>query len=79
MSGDSELLAEALQLSPEARAALAGELIASLDSHVDADVEAAWSAEIGRRVQRLDAGLAKTVSWAESRRRIFAAAGRDPA
>ena len=72
-----QLLAEALQLSPEERAALAGELIQSLDSEVDDDAEAAWSAEIRRRIERLDAGVANTVPWAEARRRILAAARRD--
>ncbi len=72
-----QLLAEALQLPPEERAALAGELIQSLDSKVDDDAEAAWSAEIRRRIERLDAGLASTVPWAEARRRILAAARRD--
>jgi hypothetical protein len=38
------VLDEALRLSPEERAALAGELIQSLDRDVDADAEAAWSA-----------------------------------
>lgn len=72
-----QLLAEALQLPPEERAALAGELIQSLDSEVDEDTEAAWSEEIRRRLERLDAGLANTVPWAEARRRILAAARRD--
>ncbi len=72
-----QLLAEALQLPPEERAALAGELIQSLDPEVDDDAEAAWSVEIRRRLERLDAGLANTVPWAEARRRILAAARRD--
>ena len=73
-----QLLDAALQLSLEERAALAGELIQSLDAEVDADAEAAWSAEIHARLARVDAGLAKTVPWSEARRRIHAAAGRDP-
>lgn len=73
-----QLLAEALRLPAEQRAALAGELIQSLDSLVDEDAEAAWSAEIRRRLERLESGLAKTVPWPEARRRILAAAGRDP-
>ncbi len=72
------LLAEALQLPEEQRAALAGELIQSLDSQVDEDAEAAWSAEIRRRLERLDSGVGKTVPWSEARRRILAAASRDP-
>lgn len=70
------LLAEALQLPDEARAALAGELIQSLEPEVDADAEAAWSVEIRSRLDRIDAGTATTVSWSEARRRIHAAAER---
>ena len=76
MKNTKQLLAEALQLSPEERAALAGELIQSLETDVDSDAEAAWSAEIRARLDRVDAGRAETVSWAEARRRIHAAAGR---
>lgn len=71
-----QLLAEALRLSDEERAALAGELIQSLDSELDADAEAAWSAEIRARLQRVEAGTATTIPWAEARRRIHGAAGR---
>jgi putative addiction module component (TIGR02574 family) len=70
------LLEEALQLPAEGRAALAGELIQSLDSTVDPDAEMAWSAEIRQRMDGLRAGTAKTVSWAEARQRIAAAARR---
>lgn len=72
------LLAEALRLSPEERAALAGELIQSLDTEVDADAEAAWSAEIRSRLAQIDSGAARTVSWSEARRRVHVAAGRGP-
>jgi putative addiction module component (TIGR02574 family) len=65
------------ELPVEERAALAGQLIESLDHKIDAGVEAAWSVEIQRRLQRLNAGIARTVPWAEARRRIIAAAGRD--
>jgi putative addiction module component (TIGR02574 family) len=74
-----QLLDEALRLSAEERAALAGELIESLDEQVDPDAEAAWSAEIRARLERVDAGEVTTVPWAEARRRIHAAAGRGPA
>jgi putative addiction module component (TIGR02574 family) len=71
-----QLLVEALRLTDEERAALAGELIDSLDSEVDPDAEAAWAAEIRTRVSDLEAGRAKTIPWSEARRRIHAAAGR---
>ena len=70
------LLTEALRLSPEERAALAGELIQSLETDVDADAEAEWSAESRSRLAQVDAGQATTIPWAEARRRIHAAAGR---
>ena len=73
-----QLLDAALQLSSEERAALAGELIQSLESEVDPAAEAAWSAEIHARLTRVDAGLATTIPWAEARERIHAAAGRGP-
>ena len=47
------------------------------DQQIDEEVEAAWSVEIQRRLHRLDDGVAKTVPWAEARRRILAAADRD--
>jgi putative addiction module component (TIGR02574 family) len=71
-----QLLTEALRLSDEERAALAGELIQSLEREIDPDAEAAWSEEIRARLERLDAGTARTIPWAEARRRIHAAAGR---
>jgi putative addiction module component (TIGR02574 family) len=71
-----QLLVEALRLSDAERAALAGELIQSLETEVDAEAEAAWSAEIRARLERVDAGTATTIPWSEARRRIHAAAGR---
>jgi putative addiction module component (TIGR02574 family) len=72
-----QLLVAALRLSDEERAALAGELIQSLETEVDADTEAAWSAEIRARLDRIDAGTATTIPWSEARRRIHAAACAD--
>jgi putative addiction module component (TIGR02574 family) len=65
-----ELLERALKLPPEARAALAGVLIDSLDETVDEGVEEAWSAEIARRLEELRAGRARLIPWSEARRRI---------
>jgi len=74
-----KLLAEALRLPVKARAALAGRLIDSLDKDVDEDAELAWSAEIARRVEELNAGSVKTVPWSEARRRILGQAGESGA
>jgi putative addiction module component (TIGR02574 family) len=66
----AEILKDALALPTEARAALAGSLLESLDSEVDGDAEAAWTTEVNRRVTELDSGAAKAISWAEVRRRL---------
>ena len=63
-----QLLAEVLRLSDEERAALAGDLIQSLATEVEADAEAAWSVEIRARPERVDAGSATTIPRSEARR-----------
>jgi putative addiction module component (TIGR02574 family) len=65
-----DILKEALELPPEARAAIAGSLLDSLDPEVDEDVEAAWAAEILRRIEELDRGKVSAIPWADARRRI---------
>ena len=65
-----EILKEALKLPPEARAALAGTLLDSLDETVDRDAESAWEAEIVMRLKEIDEGKVNLISWAEARARI---------
>ena len=67
----AKLLEEALKLSPEARAALAASLLESLEESVDEDVEAAWAAEIAKRIHELDSGAVAAVPWAKARRMIL--------
>lgn len=64
------IIEEALKLPPEARAALAGTLLESLDEIIDENVEEAWALEIEKRLYELDSGKIKTISWSESRRKI---------
>lgn len=64
------VLADALRLDPKSRAELATELLASLDGPGDPDAEAAWAAEIERRVAAIEAGTAKLEPWERVRRRI---------
>jgi putative addiction module component (TIGR02574 family) len=71
-SGISELLKQALALPPEARAALASRLFESLDDTVDAGAEEQWNNEVARRIEELDSGKVKPISWAEARRQIAA-------
>ncbi len=68
----SELLEKALALPPEARAALAGSLLESLEEVVDPSAEEQWNKEIARRIEELDSGKVKPVPWAEARRQIAA-------
>ena len=71
MSPDvSDLLKKALALPPEARAALAGSLLESLDDTVDSSAEEEWSREIARRIEELDSGKVKPVPWAKARLQI---------
>ena len=68
-----DLLQAAMHLPPEARAALAAELIGSLDpEESDEDVEAAWAAEIQRRLAEVDAGTANLIPADEALNRIRA-------
>ena len=68
----AEILKEALALPTEARAALAGSLLDSLDTDVDEDAEPTWASEVNRRVAGLDSGAVKTVPWVEVCRRLAA-------
>jgi len=66
-----ELFKRASDLPESDRATLAGLLIESLDSQHESDVESAWFSEIERRMQELDAGSVKTVSWQQVRAKLF--------
>ena len=54
-----ELREEALRLTPEARAHLARELLASLDAMSEAEIEKLWIDEAIRRDEELDSGTAR--------------------
>ena len=65
-----EVLAKAMRLDAKGRAELVTELLASLDGPPDPDAEAAWEAEIQRRVAALEAGTLELESWESVRLRI---------
>jgi putative addiction module component (TIGR02574 family) len=67
----TKLLEAALKLPPEVRAAMAGSLLESLDTTVDADAEAEWNKEIARRLKDLDSSHLSLVSWSDARRKIL--------
>lgn len=75
MSSVSAVLTAAMQLARQERADIARELIASLDEDVDAadeDVEAAWLAEVERRLSAAEHGAAKFEPWEVVEERIAA-------
>jgi putative addiction module component (TIGR02574 family) len=66
----TSVLADALRLDDEERAELATELLASLDGPADPDAEAAWDAEIARRIEDIERGSIPLEPWEQVRRRI---------
>jgi putative addiction module component (TIGR02574 family) len=66
----SDILKEALKLPLEARAAIAGTLIDSLDETIDQDAESAWETEILSRLKEIDEGKVQLIPWAVARRQI---------
>ena len=66
-----KVLKIALEMPAEDRAALADELILS----VDQEVEAAWREEIGRRVKEIDEGTVALQPWDEVFARLRAKHG----
>ena len=67
-----ELREEALRLTPEARAHLARELLASLDVMNEADIEKLWLDEAIRRDEDLENGKAKSFPAGEVFARVRA-------
>ena len=68
----SRLLEKALSLTIEEQEALADSLISNLGGKVDEGVQAAWEAEIGKRIAELDSGTTKTIPSSEVRRHNLA-------
>ena len=67
-----ELSQRARTLSPEDRAHLADDLLASLDDEADPEAEALLGKEIGRRVEEIKSGSARLIPASE----VFAETAR---
>jgi putative addiction module component (TIGR02574 family) len=52
---------EVLDLPPRSRVQLAEKIIQSVDGYADAQLEAAWTAEIRRRVEEIQSGAEKGI------------------
>lgn len=72
MADAAHVLEEALTLSADERARLAHELIHSLEPD-DPDASVAWSDEIRRRVDEIEAGTAELEDWDSVKARLEAA------
>lgn len=68
--GVDELKAEVLRLDSQARAYLARELLASLDTQSEAEVEKLWLDEAIRRDEELDSGAARAYLAGEVLNRV---------
>ncbi len=66
-----QLFQEALELTDNDRATLAGLLIESLEMPPDPDVEAAWAAETERRWQEIESGKVQTIPWEEVKAKLM--------
>ncbi|MCW5785322.1 MAG: addiction module protein [Nitrospirales bacterium] len=64
------ILEQALKLTAQERAAVAQQLIQSLDPVQETGVEQAWQEEIQQRIADLDNGVTTTIPWEEVQRRI---------
>ena len=70
-----ELIATAMQLPISDRVALANAMLSSIEPSTGSDatqeeVDAAWNAEIARRIDDIDSGRVKTVPSSEVWKRI---------
>jgi len=65
-----ELLRQALELEPQARAELAALLLDSVPAEPKVDVDSAWAAEVSRRIRELESGSVATIPWEEVRDRL---------
>lgn len=68
----TELSQRAQELAPEDRARLAEELLASLDSGLEPEIDAAWDEELRKRIAEVENGTVKLVPADE----VFARARR---
>ena len=69
MADPARVLEDALTLSTDDRARIAHELLHSLEPE-DVDAAAAWSQEIRRRVDEIEAGTAELEDWEIVRARL---------
>ena len=70
-TSNAELFKQALDLSENDRATLAGLLIESLEERLDEGLEKVWKAEISRRIAELDSEEVEPIPWEDLRTRLM--------
>ena len=70
MAQRAKVLAEALELPPEDRLAIAGDLLDSVEGQENAEWDAAWLAEIDRRAAEAERGGVELEDWDVVRARL---------
>jgi putative addiction module component (TIGR02574 family) len=66
-----QLFREALELTDNDRATLAGLLIESLEAPPDPDVESAWAEEAECRWLEIQSGKVQTIPWEEIKAKLL--------
>ncbi len=66
----SQILKTALELPENEREEVAIELLESLSPDGDADYDAAWEAEIQRRIDEMRSGRVQGIPWEEVRKKM---------
>ena len=74
-----QLFDNAMRLSDDDRAALAAQLIESLEPTTDQSAQDAWDAEIQRRLDEWDTGQITPIPWSEARKMILGSLDGPPA
>ncbi len=73
----AEVYKQALDLDERDRATLVGLLIESLEEEPDNDLEAAWKAEVQRRIEEIDSGDVEMIPWEDVKARLWQSLNRD--
>lgn len=71
MSAAERLLSEVLSLPESERAKIVHELLGSLEAAPEDDIDAAWAAEIERRVEEVRTGAVQSVPWEQAHANIL--------
>jgi len=66
-----QLLEQALALAPADRAAIADELMTTLEPSTDPEYVRDWTREIQNRIDEHESGKVTAAPWEEARTRIF--------